>query len=114
MGETKTYECWVAEIEKDGFWARTENVEGGSHPAEEAFIPNADVPDGERSEVQLGRFFRWEIKETGTEYPETEWNGLIDKEVETVSLVFDRSRYTAEDIERGKAWAKKIAKAFGT
>ena len=99
------WEGYVVDVHRDGFTARlTDLTVAASHEEEEAFIPMTEVADDGAELAVVGGVFRWlicyERSPSGTK-----------KRVS--QIVFRRlPAVTQDDIEKGKAWARKILQSL--
>ena len=101
------WEGYVVDVHRDGFTARlTDLTARASHEEEEAFIPMTEVADSDTEFAVLGGVFRWVI---GYERSPSGTKKRVSQ------IVFRRlPAVTQDDIEKGKAWARRIRQSLGS
>lgn len=100
------WEGYVVDVHQDEFTARlTDLTAAASHEEEEALIPMTEVADNDAELAVLGGVFRWVI---GYERSPSGTKKRVSQ------IVFRRlPAMTQDDIEKGKAWARKILQSPG-
>ena len=95
----------VIDIAKDEFIASLIDITAGeSHESLEATIPITAIAEDDASEMIVGSIFRWEVGERrNPDGPDEQFSRFTFLEL---------GETTEEDIEEGKAWARRIALAF--
>lgn len=107
LSRLQEWEGYVVDVRQDGFTARlTDLTAAAAHEEEEAFIPMAEVADSDTELVAEGGVFRWVI---GYERSPSGTKKRVSQ------IVFRRlPAVTQDDIEKGKAWARRIRQSLGS
>lgn len=92
-------------IEDDHFVATLVDLTAGKeYPTEEAMIPLDEISESDAKAMTVGSFFHWRI---GYELPRTEGKDPVSQ------IIFLKGELMTEaDFERGREWAKKMARVL--
>jgi hypothetical protein len=100
LGKLQHWKGYVDAIGRSYFEARLCDVDAGeTDPSVTARIPIENIPEAEREFFGFGAYLTWTVGQDDDGKPVSE-------------LVFNKERFTQDDLDRADKWAKEMSEAL--